>query len=198
MDPDRCSRGWWPTWHLLCQEVHQKEEIRASNGPIETASPLQPKGSAVRSSPGRPSEHPMGPPTISVTRRPSQYPTARDVNGGYHGTRWRDAIPTEAAVTTVTDQPRCQLARTGQVSPGGSGPTARRCRLQPCPTRHAPPSPLGCVKQRAGVEALVVDPGLPTLCPVASKPHVQFGRRRCLFRHQVVDGERVVEVVGSI
>lgn len=33
MDPDRCSMGWRSTWHLLCQEAHQKEVITASNGP---------------------------------------------------------------------------------------------------------------------------------------------------------------------
>lgn len=31
--PDRCYMGWWPTWHLLCQEVHQKEVITVPNGP---------------------------------------------------------------------------------------------------------------------------------------------------------------------
>lgn len=47
----------------------------------------------------------------------------QDVNGSYHSTQWIDMIPTEMAVTTVSNRPTKMLTDgTSKVSPEGSGP----------------------------------------------------------------------------
>lgn len=91
------------------------------------------------------------------------------------------------AVTTVangsyhSNRPNKMLVNRDEQSVTRKIRAQEPCLSQLMPIIAFPIALLGRIKQRAGIEALVVDPRLPTLSPVAPKPHIQFGRCRCLF-----------------
>lgn len=64
--------------------------------------------------------------TNNINQHGSLHSTQRarqDVNGSYHSSQRVNAMPTEMAVTTVSNRPAKMLTdRTSKVSPGGSGP----------------------------------------------------------------------------